>query len=280
MTDILSKRDREKFSHNGFLYVFDRESQSEVGVIFWRCERRRRCKARVHVKAGEVIREINIHTHEASAVHLEVERVKTKIKKRAADTLETPSAIVNQSLTNVPQACLASIPKVTALRKIIKRKRTTLSCAPSNPTDLWELCLPESYKIYIPQPGVEENFLLCDSGPGDKRILIFGRASWLQHLVTSEVWFADGTFSITPLLFSQIYVISAKKHRGVHPIIYALLPDKQRATYVRMFQLLLDIEPNLNPTSIICDFEQGAHSAMREVFPNIQINGCFSICLS
>lgn len=79
------------------------------------------------------------------------------------------------------------------------------------------------------------------------------------------MWFADGTFSIAPSLFSQIYVILAKKPQGVHPVLYALLPNKQNTTCVRIFELLKEIKPNLKPTSINCDFEQAAHSAMKEV---------------
>jgi len=120
-------------------------------------------------------------------------------------------------------------------------------------------------------------FLLCDSGPGPDRILIFGRQSWLHHLVTSDMWFVNGTFSIAPSLFSQIYVMLAKEHGGVHPILYALLSNKQRNTYVRMFKLLKEMEPNLKPTSMVCDFEQAAHCAMKDIFPDVQIKGCFFI---
>ena len=118
-------------------------------------------------------------------------------------------------------------------------------------------------------------FLLCDSGPGRDRILIFGRQSWLQHLVTCDMWFADGTFSNAPSFFCQIYIIIVKKHGGVDPAVYALLPHKQRTTYLKMFELLKEMEPNLKPSSIVCDFEQAAHSAMNETFTDVQIKGCF-----
>ena len=122
---------------------------------------------------------------------------------------------------------------------------------------------------------MEEKFLLGDTGEGNNRILIFGRISWLQHLVFSEIWFADGTFTIAPSLFHQVYVISAKKHDGVIPIVYALLPNKQRLTYSRLFELLKTIESNLRPVSIICDFEQAAIHAFQDAFPTVRIKGCF-----
>ena len=36
-----------------------------------------------------------------------------------------------------------------------------------------------------------------------------------------------------------------------------------------MFELLKEMEPNLKPSSIVSDFEQAAHSAMNETFPDV-----------
>ena len=66
-----------------------------------------------------------------------------------------------------------------------------------------------------------------------------------------------------------------KKHGEVHPAVYAFLPNKQRTTYLKMFELLKEMEPNLKPSLIVCDFEQAAHSAMNETFPDVQIKECF-----
>lgn len=66
-----------------------------------------------------------------------------------------------------------------------------------------------------------------------------------------------------------------KKHGGVRSTVYALLPNKQRTTYVKMFELLKKMDPNLKPSSVVCDFEQAAHSAISETFPDVQIKRCF-----
>ena len=72
-------------------------------------------------------------------------------------------------------------------------------------------------------------------------------------------------------------MILAKKHGGVHPILYTLLPNKRRATYVCMFQLLHDKVLGLNPKAISCGFDQAAISAMEECFPGVTIKGWFYI---
>ena len=157
-----------------------------------------------------MVRALNSHSHEACAAQVEVALVKTKIKKRFEETLESPTVVVNNCLADIFQSSLAAIPNMAALRKIMHRKRNSVMNAPSNLADLQQLFVPECYRIYVPQPGVQENFLLCDSGPGQDRILIFVRQSWLQHLMTCNMWFADGTFSIAFFVFSQIYIIMVK----------------------------------------------------------------------
>ena len=76
------------------------------------------------------------------------------------------------------------------------------------------------------------------------------------------MWLADGTFSIAPSLFCQIYIIMVKKHGRVFPAVHAFLPNKQPTNYLKIFGLLKEMEPNLKPSSIVCDFEQAAHSAV------------------
>ena len=116
--NILTKRGKEKFTHNGFLYVFDKASKADSELKYWRCEQKNRCKARLHTKAGEVVLELNSHSHEACAAEVEVALVKTKIKKRAEETLEPPTVVVNECLTDMSQASLAAVPNMSALSKI------------------------------------------------------------------------------------------------------------------------------------------------------------------
>lgn len=120
-----------------------------------------------------------------------------------------------------------------------------------------------------------EPFLLDDSGPGIDRILIFGRNRSLDILYNSKVWYCDGTFKIAPVIFSQVFVILAEALGGVHPLIYALLPNKQEKTYTNLFKMLNQLKPGLNPTSISCDFEQAILKSIKTEFPSTEIYCCF-----
>ena len=178
--------------------------------------------------------------------------------------------VINEVLDNVSQPVQGSLPCAASMKKTIRRKWNKISAPPPDPVDLYQLSLPDEYTYYE-----EEDFPLKDSGPREDIILIFGRKSWLQHLVSSEVWYVDGTFKIAPKLFSQVYIVLAQRFSGVIPIIYALLPNKQRATYLKLSEMLKECVPTINPKSIICDFEVAAFSALQEIFPQVEIKGCF-----
>ncbi len=54
-----------------------------------------------------------------------------------------------------------------------------------------------------------KNFLLRDSGVDQLgRILIFGTDDNLALLKNNEIWYGDGTFSVAPDLFYQMYTLN------------------------------------------------------------------------
>lgn len=85
----------------------------------------------------------------------------------------------------------------------------------------------------------------------------------------------DGTFSITPAPFYQVYVVLAELHDAVHPFLYVLLSNKTQKTYTRMFSMIKDLDDNIQPEVINCDFEIAAINSIRECFPGAQIAGCY-----
>ena len=61
--------------------------------------------------------------------------------------------------------------------------------------------------------------------------------------------------------------------------MFALLPDKHKETYTRLFRQLKSWLTELSTAwdfeSYLSDFEQGAYLAAKDVFPGIGEEGCF-----
>ena len=76
---IISQRGKEKFQHNGFVYIFEKPSKRNQDLLFWRCEQVGRCSARLHTHHGAVVKEVNVHSHNPCAASVEAAKAATKI---------------------------------------------------------------------------------------------------------------------------------------------------------------------------------------------------------
>ena len=123
-----------------------------------------------------------------------------------------------------------------------------------------------------------QNILIFDSGVGDQeRIFIFGTQQELQLSGQSDDWYADGTFKVCPEIFYKVYTIHAQVNGQILPCLFALLPNKQQATYNRFFREVRNLIPNFGngPTSILVDFEKAAINALTAQIPQTDVSGCF-----
>ncbi|XP_018497529.1 uncharacterized protein LOC108865207 [Galendromus occidentalis] len=134
-----------------------------------------------------------------------------------------------------------------------------------------------AYTTYECESGSSERFLLRfgDSGIEDEdRILVFGRetaSSWVGYV---QILYVDGTFSLAPDQFAQVFVILADRGGYAIPLCYALLPNKSENSYRRMIGLVIGAFSSLDPASITMDFEMAVINAFIAAFPNAEIHGC------
>lgn len=103
---------------------------------------------------------------------------------------------------------------------------------------------------------------------------LFATTQNLQTMKSCEQWFCDGTFSVTPPLFSQLYTVHGLLHGKVIPLVYALLPNKTAHIYRLTLNALKELQSDLNPKQIMIDFEVGFITACKKVFPKAEIKGC------
>ena len=140
-----------------------------------------------------------------------------------------------------------------------------------NPSTTSEIVIPDKYKITLK----DEPSLLYDSWFGDQqRIIVYGTRKFVSYLRNCDNWYCDGTFSVVPDLFLQLYTIHAEKDGNIFPCIYALLPNKSEAIYDKLFKKLLEIEPSFNPVTVMIDFEKASLNALEENFISV-ITSCF-----
>ncbi|XP_054709080.1 uncharacterized protein LOC129218781 [Uloborus diversus] len=112
-----------------------------------------------------------------------------------------------------------------------------------------------------------------------KPIHAFCSLESLEILCSSEKIFLDGTFKLAPKLFCQLYTLHGSFKGKIFPLVYSFLPNKTKATYLTLFKnLKIQAEKfgfKFQPPSAMLDFEAGAINALEEVFPFINVKGCY-----
>ena len=122
-----------------------------------------------------------------------------------------------------------------------------------------------------------DRFLLFETS-GSQKIVGFATDKMLECLCLSPFVIMDGTFRVSPSLFTQLYTLHGQYRGGVFCFMYLLLPNKRRETYEEVLRLVKDSARRMgkvfNPTKFILDFEEAMMLAIKSNFPSSIIKGC------
>ena len=104
-------------------------------------------------------------------------------------------------------------------------------------------------------------------------------AAQIDIALESDTLFCDGTFSITPFPFYQVFILRGKVGTNRYTIGTALLPKKREATYTELFQMMVDVVQretwkSLDFLFVHSDCEQAIINSVKAVFQNAQPKLC------
>ncbi|XP_046545931.1 uncharacterized protein LOC124256049 [Haliotis rubra] len=232
--------------------------------------RESRCNGRSSTIGDHVVSS-TIHSHPPfeNGEHIRlVARVKERVKTDISPVLQ----IYNNELDLLDEDDAATAPTYSNIQAALYRHR-----AKSIPP------LPES-RAGVTLEGIwtqtddGREFLCVDDGEDD-RLLLFATTEMLELLSDADILFMDGTFFVCPNLWLQVYIIHCLVNGKMFPVAFALLPNKTKRTYVRLFTLLKDIVVRrlgieLSPEIFQIDYEAAVISAISEVFPDSSVRGC------
>ena len=254
MEFITTTRGGRKLLYKGYAYVMNREAGK---YAYWRCDKRKLCKASLKTKNDVLEGSITAHTHNPDPARVTALKTVDEIKKRARASDECTSSVIQNSTTHFPLSAAGALPKKESLARLVRRQRS----APDGDV----LC----DELKVTTRG--EPFLAFEDS--DLQIVIMTTDQNLDILASRPHWFCDGTFDSAPDGF-QLYTIHAMLNQSrTVPLVYCITKHKHEATYNAIWHFL-KLERNLNPESIMLDFERAALNSIQKHFPHCHINGC------
>ena len=105
-------------------------------------------------------------------------------------------------------------------------------------------------------------------------IIVFFNEDMKSLLLREKVWSIDGTFSVCPSPWKQLYTISVIIDHHVIPVVYALLRNKNERSYNELILVSKKLIEGISPDIIIADFELAALNSFKRYFPGCRVTGC------
>lgn len=160
------------------------------------------CRARVHTNGEEITKVMNVHSHPPDPAKISGNRIFSKLKQLSMDVGLSTHTVVANVCQDITPGISSVLPSISSLKRNVRRYRVCLETSLSNPSSLEDFIIPEKYLL----TAGKKPFMFYDSGKEDpQRLLIFSTKENLELLTTCDHWYADGTFSSSRPLFSQIY---------------------------------------------------------------------------
>ena len=273
MEIIKSNKGKNMIAHNGYIYV----KGKRVGQkIYWICKNAS-CKGTavtsINYEEERIITSRKSHNHSENHDQLAAIKIRNSIKAASEDTLIGPRQLIANVIENSSRAVVAHVGSADELAQMILYNRNRQN----NTSNM----LISHFQLTLDMVSTFRNTRLYQYGPDyygdfpqyDGIVLLFS-FDLAYELYNSPIWCIDGTFSVSPSGYAQVYNIGIMRGQHVIPVIYAALANKRQQTYENMLNLINLMLPGLNPEIILCDFEKGAINAFQNAFPNSNLQGC------
>lgn len=260
------------FEPEGCLYHVNKTKTNKKGEIvkYLKCID---CQCRATLKNGNISRtNEKLHNHVLHIQAAEVEVVYEELKKKVIDSKRPVRELHTEMLRSVSTKIARELPwkKVGQTLQNVRKK------------------------IFPPCKNIESFVTLMENNEeigaefGSFRgqplyrgaISVDGSTAVVflieQHLKLLEPNFnmsCDGTFSVVPLGFVQLFILMAEIEGRPRILAYILMEKRTSDLYFYVFEYLRD-SFNIKPGSIMIDFELASREAAREVWPDSSIDGC------
>ncbi|XP_072942830.1 uncharacterized protein [Epargyreus clarus] len=258
-------------------HQYSKKCKYKNGGVLWECTTRKqsKCAGSITVMDNQVVAEKRHNVCEPDFARNEVTLRLFKLKTTLADP-EAPAipTAYNAAVSSLKDTGIDKIKEFPALKSI----KTTLYKHRNAAFEVSKIEFKNVEEVKV--PPAHQEFILADYNDSGIRVIAFCSEFARHQMKNLKMFLGDGTFWICPSPFYQLYTIhgdlgSTEKHINIVPLVYALMSHKNQQTYEILFSMLKSALPDWNPEIFKCDYEVAPMNAMRNVFVNISISGCY-----
>lgn len=267
---ITNQKGKPALLYDGHRYNWGNNNKKN-GNSLWRCVNREECNASITINGerNSVVRQ-SIHTcksnHGKNVRAVVMDACRDAVCKKMKSVKSIFEKHISKSTSSVP------MPSYKEKKDFLYRARKKyLQVKMTEFNDLRDVEIPQI---------LANDFLLINDGEENKMLIFCSKmCRKAVNYLRNKQFFGDGTFKRAPKPFKQFFSIhvdlnSCKNYTNIVPIIYALLPDKSEETYRRLFSFLKE-SLCVEISYFKCDFETGLMNAVKSVFPNVELRGCY-----
>ena len=241
--------------------------------IVWRCTRKN-CTATVYTLNMVLSNKCGSHNHDLDEDTISRQIINNSVKRKAQEDIsEKPSKLIRRELNNHKEIFDSITTRdVKCISNSINRARLKLlPKLPKSREEVQEILNSIEIKTIK-----DESFMLCNDI--SENIVIFSCKTNLDFMSKQQVLYMDGTFEYCTKIFVQLFSIHVFTNNMYVPVVFCLLKDKKKTTYIQMFRLLVEkcnlLGYTLKPDKIVIDFEVSIHISVKEVWPDVKLIGC------
>ncbi|KAE9539653.1 hypothetical protein AGLY_004905 [Aphis glycines] len=214
------------------------------------------------------------HNHgEYSSQALKKQVLNTACKRKAIENVSTrPKKIILTEIAQNSNSSDITINDINRIRKNIYENRRKIM--PLNPTNIADA--HNVFNLIDVKTKQSEHFLLVNDEK--ENIIIFSCETNLRFLSIVDNIYMDGIFDYSAHFFLQFYSILGYLNGYYVPLVFCLLPNKCKQTYIYVFRTISkkckDLGLNFSPANITVDFERVIINAVSEMWTQTNISGC------
>ena len=264
--------------HNSYEY---QRNQVRRNAIYWRCCTPT-CRSTLRTNAFDLnnplaitnVQNVNEHDHPANQERIVRQQVVNDMRREIVENPVAPARRVYQNVVanQHRNGVIGNIPRYNAVRAILNRERALQ--LPPIPNNIADVVINGDWA----QTWRHERYLLhCNNELG---VVVFATDEDLHSLSQCQTIYIDGTFRSAPNPSMQFVTIHGLIHGHVLKFACALVLNKTVVTYrfilaVIKENILNTFGEQLNPRSVVVDYEMSLIRSLQEEFPGIEIKGCY-----